>query len=152
MRWVNCYHFNLSISRIRFACFRFCQTVKQTWVNWQLFEKTAPWCYFLRLEFGNGRLCCLLFTTEVPKRKFQRVSISIWGQSRGFEKSWMSPMVITKVQLLRSLSLIVLIKKKSSRICCCDPDHNWQRSKQVIQVHSQESESVWVFFHQADNA
>ena len=42
--------------------------------------------------------------------RFQRVSVSIWGQGRYFAKSSMSPVVITKIWQLEILPFIVLMR------------------------------------------
>ena len=57
-----------------------------------------------------------------------------------------SLMVITKVRQLRNLTLLVLIRK-ISRIRWRYEDHDWQRSLNANEGHSQRYGSVWVYYH-----
>ena len=128
-------------------CFRFC-------LLWSILEsikhslrKAGSWYNSFFQKFRNGMLYYLAFTREAPIQKLQSVWVSIWGQCRGFEKNWMSPMVITKVWQFRSLTLIILIKKNPKNwICCWDSGHDWQQSQQVNQVYSQGHDWVWISY------
>ena len=42
--------------------------------------------------------CCMTSMLKDPIQRFHSVWVSIWGQYRGFTKSWRSPIVITKVR------------------------------------------------------
>ena len=85
--------------------FEFFSTVQQTRVSWTLSVKNA-----IFQKFGNGMLYCGADTPEVPVRSFQYSLIC--EHCRGFEKSWMSPVVITKVRHLGRRILSVPIRKE----------------------------------------
>ena len=75
-------------------------------------RKAAPRCNSLLQDFRNGILYYVIFIPEAPMQRFPSAWVSIWRHYIGFEKSWMSPMVITKVWQLGNFTLIVLIRKE----------------------------------------
>ena len=77
-----------------------------------VYEVSSSMTQFTPPEIWKQHAMLLAFTAEVLIQIFRSVSLSIYGQCRGFEKSWMSPVVITKVRQLVSLVLIVLVGKK----------------------------------------
>ena len=75
--------------------------------------------------------------------------MSVWEQCKGLKKSWMSPMVITKVWHLGGFTLIDLIRKERL-ICCWSPGHNWQRSRWVwlldsAPCHTSIESQLWLW-------
>ena len=87
-------------------------TVQRSRVSWALsVRKATPWLNWLLQKIGN-MLYWFAFMLEASVQRFLSVWLSIWGQWGGYEKSSMSRMVIMRVWQLRSLTLIVLIRKE----------------------------------------
>ena len=88
-------------------------TLQQTKFCWVLsVRKEALWRNLLFQKLGNCKLFYATLTLETTIQRFPSVEVSIWGQCKGFKKSWMNPMGITKVWQFRSLTLIFLIRKE----------------------------------------
>ena len=72
----------------------------------------------------------LAFTKKASIRRFQSVCVLLKGRWRGFEKSWMSSLVIRYSSSEASLRSFWL--EKNFRICCRDPGQDWHDSSKSI--------------------
>ena len=96
-----------------FLCSRFCLLCsKQESVEFSLWGKHQDHENIHTSRNLKIVYCISCYSLEALIRRFQSVWISFSGQFRGFEKSWMSPMVITKLRQLWSIFLIILNGKK----------------------------------------
>ena len=87
------------------------------------------------------------FTTlEIGKWYTVLLRIHARSSNTKISKSWMYPLMITKMRQLRSLTPISLKRKENnSQIYWPDPGYHWKRSQQVNQVNQKQG-SVWVSY------
>ena len=119
-----------------FACaicvFEIFSTAQQNTFSWALsVRKAVPSFNSDRQKVGNSMSYGVVFTPEAPVQIFHSHWLSIWGECKGFEKSWMSPLVFIK-SVSKEPSPWSFWWEKNCWIRCVDPDHYWQLSEQVL--------------------